>query len=76
MSSIVWLTRVFALCALLPRTSAIQEVGKNDSTPVSALHSDCYFYGEEGKEINLTSLDGTDDKPRFVLANSFALHQK
>ncbi|XP_074634547.1 uncharacterized protein LOC141893075 [Acropora palmata] len=66
MSSIVWLTRVFALCALLPRTSPIQEVGKNDSTPVSALHSDCYFYGEEGKEINLTPLDGTDDKPRYT----------
>lgn len=76
MSSIVWLTRVFALCALLPRTAAIQEVGKNDSPPASALDSDCYFYGEEGKEINLTPLDGTDDKPRFVLANSFALHQK
>ncbi|XP_015776294.1 PREDICTED: uncharacterized protein LOC107354344 isoform X2 [Acropora digitifera] len=66
MSSIVWLTRVFALCALLPRTAAIQEVGKNDSPPASALHSDCYFYGEEGKEINLTPLDGTDDKPRYT----------
>ena len=76
MSSIVWLTRVFALCALLTRTAAIQEVGKNDSTPANALHSDCYFYGEEGKEINLTPLHGRDDKPRFVLANSFVLHQK
>ncbi|XP_074634556.1 uncharacterized protein LOC141893081 isoform X2 [Acropora palmata] len=66
MSSLVWLTRAFALCALLPRTSAIQEVGKNDSILSSSLHSDCYFYGEEGKEINLTPLDGRDDKPRYT----------
>jgi len=66
MSSLVWLTRAFALCALLPRTSAIQEVGKNDSILSSSLHSDCYFYGEEGKENNLTPLDGRDDKPRSV----------
>ena len=70
MFSIVWLARVCALsiATLLPRTSSVQEVGKNDSIPDSALHSenDCLFYGEKGKEINLTPLEGTDGKPRFV----------
>ena len=77
MSSIVWLTGVFSLCTLLSLTSTIQEVGKNDSIHIlRALHPECKFSSEEGMEINLTPLDGTKDKPRFVLANSFALHQK
>lgn len=74
MFSIVWLTRVCALCTLLPRTSSLQEVGKNDSIlPDSALHSetDCHFYGEEGKVVNLLPLDGTDSKPRFVHCKFF-----
>ena len=77
MSSIVWLTGFFSLCTLLSLTSTTQEVGKNYSIHIrGALNSDCKFYGAEGKEFNLTPLDGTHDNPRFVLANSFALHQK
>ena len=60
--------RVCALCTLLPHTSCFQKADKNDSIPESALLSetDCIFYGEKGKEINLTPLEGTDGKPRFV----------
>lgn len=65
-SVVVWLTRVSALCTLLPRTSAIQEVGKNVSIPFNTLLSGCYFPGEEGKDINLTPLDGTADRPRYT----------
>lgn len=58
--------RVCALCTLLPHRSCFQKADKNDSIPDSALFSetDCIFYGEKGKEINLTPLEGTDGKPR------------
>lgn len=70
MSSIVWLTGVFSLCTLLSLTSAVQEVGKNDSVHIlSVSHSDCKFYSK-GTELDLTRLDGTNDKPRYESQDS------
>lgn len=64
--------RVCALCTLLPHRSCFQKADKNDSIPDSALFSetDCIFYGEKGKEINLTPLEGTDGKPRYTVKSS------
>lgn len=71
MSSIAWPMRAYALFLLLLRTSSVQEVVRNDTIPALLRVTGCHCYGEEGKEINLTPLEGTDGNPRFVHYTSF-----
>lgn len=75
MSSIVWLTGFFSLCTLLSLASTytIQEVGKNHSIHmlyIDAPQPECKFSSEKGMEIDLTSLDGKEDEPRYKTEDS------
>ncbi|XP_044170963.1 uncharacterized protein LOC114969323 isoform X2 [Acropora millepora] len=74
MSSIVWLTGVFSLCTLLSLASNIQEVGKNHSIHMLYIDApqpeECKFSSEKGMKIDLTSLDGKKDEPRYKTEDS------